>query len=52
MRKITAFTCTILAFALMQGARAADPAGTAEPVLGPGDTVRITVFDDPNLNTE
>lgn len=52
MRKITAFTCTILAFALMQGARAADPAGTAEPVLGPGDTVRITVFDDPDLNTE
>ena len=24
----------------------------AEPLLGPGDTVRVTVFDDPSLTTE
>ncbi len=30
----------------------ADQAVAAEPVLGPGDTVRVTVFDDPSLTTE
>lgn len=29
-----------------------EQAVAAEPVLGPGDTVRVTVFDDPSLTTE
>src|SRR5687767_10573169 len=28
------------------------PGQAAEPLLGPGDTVRVTVFDDPSLTTE
>jgi polysaccharide export outer membrane protein len=44
--------CALVACALLFGFLAPDLASTSEPVLGPGDTVRVTVFDDPTLNTE
>ena len=38
--------------ALLLASATTNLATASEPVLGPGDTVRVTVFDDPTLNTE
>lgn len=41
-----------LALVALVATAPANIAHAAEPVLGPGDTVRVTVFDDPSLTTE
>lgn len=47
VRQRALMACTLLIACLVTNI-----ASASEPVLGPGDTVRVTVFDDPTLNTE
>ena len=46
------FRFLLLAFALVQGAHGQAAADKPQTILGPGDVIRVTVYQNPDLTTE